>query len=231
MAHNVDMIGYLPPIMQEYKELVRLIQAEEPEFQTLSDECGRLLDNLFIDSADADGIARFEKIVGVLPFADDTLALRRTRLFARWNDVTPYTLKTLRNKIVSIQGNENIEVEVSTTEYEITITTRLEQRGQVDDLAYLLKAIMPCNLRIISQNKLEGLTAGQMRYGGGITETNTLFLTNDLTGECAANVPEYLAAGMEQTEMLFLTNDIAETVNINGNMLVANGICGTAMIG
>lgn len=207
MARKIDLMGYLPSFLTEYKEIQELMGAEEPEIQTLAEEVERLLDNLFIVSADADGIRRFEKIVGILPAVNDTLEMRRTRLFTRWNDVTPYTFKTLWNKIVNIQGNENIEINFSNP-YEITIITRLEQRGMVDDLAYLLKAIMPCNLKVISLNRLEGQTGGGFGYNVGFTPTETLFLTNDLNAKLTVNAPENIAVGVSSTENLFATNDL-----------------------
>ena len=229
-VRNVDLKSYLPPFLLEYKELDKLLDAEQPEFQTLVSECEKLLNNFFIDTADADGIARFEKVTGILPSTGDTLEMRRNRLFVRWNDITPYTVKTLWNKIVGIQGNDNIEIEVSTSAYEITITTHMEKRGQVDDLAYLLKVIMPCNLKIISNNHLEGQSKGTVRQAAGLGMTNVMFLTNDLTGNYQASAPANAAVGSVQTNTLFLTNDLNQTLTINGNLYGSNGMSETENI-
>lgn len=171
-------MGNLPPFLQEYKEIQKLMGAEEPEFQMLVEECERLLDNLFIDSADVDGISRFEKIVGILPAVDDTLELRRTRLFARWNDIVPYTISVLKKKISSIQGNKNIEVSVA--DYVISIITNMEQRGQVDELMILLKEMIPCNLKIISQNNIVTQNNDVFVLRGGIVTTETFYVISNV---------------------------------------------------
>ena len=62
MIKNVDLISYLPPYLQEYKEDVAALAAENPEFLLVWDAVDRVLYNHFIETADTYGISRFEKL-------------------------------------------------------------------------------------------------------------------------------------------------------------------------
>ena len=56
----------------------------------------------------------------------------------------------------------------------------LEKQGQQDDLAYLFKTVLPCNLVVESINILDAKTGANIMLGSGITYTNIEFITNDI---------------------------------------------------
>ena len=77
MIREVDLVSYLPPFLAEYKEINMALAAENPEFGFLWEAADRMLRNEFILSADEYGISRFEKMLGILPSASDTLENRK----------------------------------------------------------------------------------------------------------------------------------------------------------
>ncbi|MEG1788996.1 MAG: putative phage tail protein [Kiritimatiellia bacterium] len=228
MADVVNLFEYLPSFIAEYREMRLLLEAEQPEFQTFADETERILDEQFIRTAGVDGIARFEAILGILPSIYDTLEIRRTRVLTRWNDTIPYTVKTLKSKISAIQGNNDIEITIAG--YEITIVTKCEKRGQIDDLEALLKVIIPCNLNVIAENKIIGQTVGTANYAMGGSPTDTIVLTNDLTGDYATAGQAVVAFSPVPTDTIYLTNDLNEHVPVNLTGGFAGGVVPTDFI-
>ena len=172
-----------------------ILGAEEPEFQELVKQYDDVLKDNFIVTATERGIARFESTLGIRPDASASLETRRSAVLTKWWDVTPYTLRTLKNRIAMIQGNSNIQISFDKRNpYCIQIVTRLETAGQVDDLAYIIQTMLPANLEVDSANRLEGTVNVGLFYGMGTGMTETLFLTNDLNEN--VNVPGNALVGM-----------------------------------
>ena len=192
---KVDLWYYLPPFLKEFLEMREILGAEEPEFQELVKQYDDVLKDNFIVTATERGIARFESTLGIRPDASASLETRRSAVLTKWWDVTPYTLRTLKNRIAMIQGNSNIQISFDKDNpYCIQIVTRLETAGQVDDLAYIIQTMLPANLEVDSANRLEGTVNVGLFYGMGTGMTETLFLTNDLNEN--VNVPGNALVGM-----------------------------------
>ncbi|MEG2434073.1 MAG: putative phage tail protein, partial [Acinetobacter sp.] len=107
MIREVDLVSYFPQFLQEYKEQNSALTAENPEFTIIWDATDRVLKNEFISTADEYGISRFEKILDILPYAEDTLESRRARVQSRWFTSIPYTIKSLLAKLVALCGENN----------------------------------------------------------------------------------------------------------------------------
>ena len=110
MNREVDLASYLPPFMAEYREINMTLAAENPEFSLVWEGTDWVLSNEFIITADEYGIARFEKILGVLPSRQDTLEVRRARVLSRWFTELPYTWRMLMKKLAMLCGEEKFEV-------------------------------------------------------------------------------------------------------------------------
>lgn len=252
MARNVDLWKHLPPFLKNFREMCALIDTENPEFNLAAQETDAMVEELFIQTATDTGLKRYEKILGISPATGDSLESRRSAIMTRWHDITPYTMTTLKNRIIAIQGNDEVEIIYSTNRpYEIEIITNLENPGQVNDLAYIIRTMMPCNLIVHSMNIIKGETSLKVGYGVGASLTGTAFLTNDLNERKTISIPLGVAgthgisntlfltndlytkqnlsietgmgAGMSAANVLFLTNDLNETVDIGGAAGVGAG--------
>ena len=107
---DVRLLDYLPPFLREYREFGAIANAEEPELQRFSTMSLKLLKNQFILTADEDGIAEFEKILGITPQSNEPLESRRSRVMSRWFSEIPYTLQTLILKLKALCGEGNFSV-------------------------------------------------------------------------------------------------------------------------
>ena len=95
MIREVDLVSYLPPFMQNYKETVAALEAENPEFAIIWKATDKVLYNHFISKADEYGLSRFEKLLGIFPTSDDTLESRRSRVQSKWFNTLRDTLRVL----------------------------------------------------------------------------------------------------------------------------------------
>ncbi len=174
-----ELISYLPPYLQEYKEIKSALNAEDPEFVLLWDASEKVLKNQFIETADEYGISRFEKLLGVFPSDTEDLESRRSRVKSRWFDYMPYTLKSLILRLTVLCGENNFKITRNYDSYEIKIETDLELFGQIDELARIILKIIPCNMNVNSRNELNCECSGNLFIGGAVSFTESFFITND----------------------------------------------------
>ena len=77
---NVNLLSYLPDFMQEYREIRRIMESEEPEFKILWNLFKKVFNNQFIQYCDEDGISKFEEMLGLHRYENDTLEIRIFRV-------------------------------------------------------------------------------------------------------------------------------------------------------
>lgn len=231
MARNVDLWNHLPPFLKDFREMCALIDTENPEFNLAAQETDAIIDEMFIQTATDTGLKRYEKILGISPMTWASLESRRSAVMTRWHDVTPYTMKALKNRIIAVQGNEKVEIILSKNRpYEMEIITRLENPGQVNDLAYIIKTMIPCNLVIHSLNIISGETSLRIGYGVGATATGTVFLTNDLNERKTLSIPLGIAGTHGTINTLFLTNDLNTEQTVTLETGVGAGMSATNVL-
>lgn len=144
--NDVNLAEYLPPFLREYKELRAVTDAENPEFTRLYTAAERVLRNEFIETADEEGVTRFEKLLGILPSKDDTLESRRARVYSRWFTELPYTLKMFVGRLAQMSNGEEFSVTEDYDHYRVRVETCFELFGQVDELERLVELMFPCNI-------------------------------------------------------------------------------------
>lgn len=202
MIREVDLVSYLPPFMAEFKEIAVTLETENPEFVLVWKAVDRVLKNEFIESADEYGISRFEKILNILPSMEDTLESRRARVQARWFSTIPYTLKAFIAKLAALCGDSDFTITKKYSNYKVEILTNLELFGQVEELENIIESMVPCNMIVISENKIL----------------------------CDVGSFTFVAGGVCSVEMFFITNDFNEQFNISGKNSVGSGVVITEFI-
>ena len=180
MVREVDLLGYLPPFMQEYIEMQKIMTAEQPDVQSLEDETEIVKDNQFIMTCNEDGINRFEKMLNITSYPEDTLESRKSRVLTRWNDSLPYTLRSLAEKLKTLCGEDGYLLTPNFNDYELDIWVRLSMSGQTDELDYLLNYMIPCNLVVNVSNELVHSVTGNV-FTSGATIKKEVFTIESKT--------------------------------------------------
>lgn len=231
MIRNVDLVGYLPPFMQKYKEPVAALKAEEPEFNVIWKAADRVLYNHFISTADEYGISRYEKMLKIFPSTDDTLESRRSRVQSKWFNMIPYTWKVLLSKLTVLCGDTDFSLTNNFKEgYTLFVDTDLELYGQVEELENIINTMIPENIVVISKNNIPCIAKGVVLFGGGICFTNMFELTNDFKEVYEIQSAAAFGGGIVQTEMIKATDAFKENQTVNGSLNFGGGIVETAML-
>ena len=100
--------------------------------------------DLFTGTATEEGIARREKLFGVIPKDTDSLEDRRYRILLKENSEIPYTINSLKNKLETLCGEDGVAIEL--TEDTITVKVALTRKGMYEDTAKMLEEIVPLNI-------------------------------------------------------------------------------------
>ena len=154
MAGTVKLIGYLPEILQDIRDLQELTAAEDPEFGGDSKITGVFeqidieVNNCFIDTLDSYGCARWESMLAITAKDTDTLDLRRMRIKAALNGDTPYTMRSLENKLKALCGEGNYVVSYANDAYTLSVDIALRAKDQYEYIKNLLYEIVPANIII-----------------------------------------------------------------------------------
>lgn len=208
MIREVDLVSYLPPFMQKYKEPAAALEAENPEFYLVWEAADRILYNRFISTADTYGISRFEKLLGILPYEEDTIESRRARVQSRWFQALPYTYRVLLEKLKLFCGDRNFTVSKQFEDgYRIEIEASLEFFGQVEELERMLDGMLPCNMSAGLQNKIFCTVSGEHTAAGAVCLTDCYLITNDFREDFHAEGKNLSASGVVITETIEATQE------------------------
>lgn len=225
MIREVDLVSYLPPFMQSYKEPVAALEAENPEFSLMWSATDRCLRNRFISTADEYGISRFEKMLKIYPTADDTLESRRSRVQSKWFNTIPYTWKVLLQKLLVLCGNSDFEVTGDfKTGYTLYIDTDLELYGQVEELENIINTMIPENLVVVSKNSIPCNIKGAVLFGGGICFINEFIITNDSQETVSVQGTVNFGGRATDTAMVTISTDFNETIRADMDAKAASGV-------
>lgn len=225
MIREVDLVSYLPPFMQSYKEPVAALEAENPEFSLMWSATDRCMRNRFISTADEYGISRFEKMLKIYPTADDTLESRRSRVQSKWFNTIPYTWKVLLQKLLVLCGGSDFEVTGDfKTGYTLYIDTDLELYGQVEELENIINTMIPENLVVVSKNSIPCNIKGAVLFGGGIVQTEMLNITNDSQETVSVQGTVNFGGRATDTAMVTISTDFNETIRADMDAKAASGV-------
>lgn len=250
MDRDIDLLRYLPPYLQDYMEMYQIMTTENPEFKLIAVNCKRVLNNTFIMYCDKEGIQRFERLLNIVASESDTLDFRKSRVLSKWNDDIPYTLQALMNKLVAIQGDDDIQIVIN--DYSIIIITHMDKKGQTDTLWDLFETMIPCNMHITHKNYVKCNTGGTSYFAGGmiysrlaVNEYTQYFnssgmsyfgfglsygriTVNEFTQYFTSSGTAYVGIGTSEVRMM--VNEYVPNFRLKGNANLGVGITNTEII-
>lgn len=229
MIRDVKLIEHLPQFVQNYREIQHIMNAENPELQVVEDESEIIKNNLFIISSDLNGIKRFESILKISPSKDDTLESRISRVLTRWNDVVPYTWKSFINRLNTLCGSGEFTINKLFDIYQLEIETHLDLPGQVDELQYLFSYMIPSNLVVVSNNKLNFEISANVYIAAGTIYCSMFELSNDFKETYAIDNVASFGGGIVGSVECNISDNFQETIDFTGSELVGTGISYTSI--
>ncbi len=224
MIKDINLIEYLPPYVQEYREIGEIMKSENPEFQLVVDESEVIKDNQFITSSDLQGIKRFESVLKISASNNDTLDSRISRVLTRWNDVVPYTWNSFIKKLETLCGEGNFTINKLFNLYKLEIETHLDLYGQVDELQYLFSYMIPSNFLVVSNNNLIFELKADAFIAAGSVYFGMFELSNDFKESYAINGGSSFGGGIVEYIECNISDNFQETMTANTSEIVGTGI-------
>lgn len=146
MAREVDILGYLPPVLHEVKEVVEIASAEKKPLEGTWQAIEDSLNNQFILTANDEGLKRNERMLKINVPASDTIETRRFRLLTRYQEQAPYTNKVVRQLLDGLLGAGHYEFTRNVAEKWIKVKLELTVKGQFEAVELMLERITPQNM-------------------------------------------------------------------------------------
>jgi hypothetical protein len=168
---TVNLLKYLPPYLQQYRELIEIFLAENPEIEYVRSGIDLVLSNQFIASLTEYGCEKWETALNIEPYPEDTLKTRRFRIMSSLLSDIPYTERKLRSFLDKTCGENYYTLNMYYNDYGIQIRIELESMQEQQIVIDSVKQTIPANLVLdvqinfrthgwLNENKL---THGAMR--------------------------------------------------------------------
>ncbi|CZR99728.1 hypothetical protein CDFC105_70041 [Clostridioides difficile] len=148
MDKEINLINYLPQILQDKEEYIKVFNAENKEIKTLHDKLKDLSNDQFLEDLTISGIKRWEKIMSINPKSNESLEDRRFRIFSKYISKLPYSEKFLRNWLDSIVGEGNYELTINNATYNIHLESDARNQDWFEEVHSFVSNIKPCNMTL-----------------------------------------------------------------------------------
>jgi len=143
------LIEYLPEFLRQAGELKAVTEAEEKFTETLFGRLGEALADQFAATAGEYGIRRLERIWGISAASGLSLEERRFTVTARLMEKMPFTMKTLRQMLVNLFGEDGFILDLNPGRYTLRVLARRDSASGIREADSLLKRFCPANLTVI----------------------------------------------------------------------------------
>jgi len=143
------LLAYQPDYYENSKVMQNIDNANSSELNTFNDKVTTVYNNLYVDTADSETLARIEKIFNLTVAPQDNINYRRSRIYSRLRGQGTFTVAFLQNVAESF---ENSEVDIIENNSNYTFTVKfVGQKGippNLDDLKDVIEELKPAHLAV-----------------------------------------------------------------------------------
>lgn len=169
----IHLAGYMPDFLKKVKEFEQLFETEQEELQRIYERLDSLWTDSFLQSAGPAGIKRFESLLGIRPYPEDSLDERRAAALLKWNQQLPYTAVRLIERLDAAVGKDSYELYVKHGIYEIELFVIDRTYRVLYSVRNMIREMVPANLLFI----FAGLYPAKIPFD--ITVSSRLQLNSD----------------------------------------------------
>ena len=146
MIRQVNLVDHLPLYIQSYREIQGIVNAENPELQSVEDASETIKNNMFVFYTNAAGITRYESMFGLTPSKNDSLYNRQVKVFTQYTNTVIYTLRGLIERLNIVCGADNYTLELIPNEYKINFSFHVRVAKLIDTIGSMLADMIPANM-------------------------------------------------------------------------------------
>ena len=145
---KINTLKNLPELLQDITEFVELCKTYDVEFELIESETEKLTNNFFFDTLDEQGCRRWEDMLNISRRETDTLDDRRFRIKSIYLGDTPYTERTLLERLEMLVGKGNVTVSIDVKNYKVTVRLSLSRKNQLAEIIKMIEKMVPLNMII-----------------------------------------------------------------------------------
>lgn len=149
------LINYLPPILQDVKEMQVIMDMEDQQFDQLQGGINRFLDDQFVMSASLEAIRQRELELGIQANpSQESVDFRRKRIINRYSTKAPFTERYLQQQLDKLVGPGVALVSVDTREFFLYVTAKIEEAAVFKEVVHTVQKVKPANMVYQQQTAL-----------------------------------------------------------------------------
>lgn len=162
------LIGYLPPPLRDIREYAAALSVEQIEFEDLWKALRSAPDEKFTQTATEIGISHWERVLGIAPFATDTLEDRRFRVRTALLDDSRMNYAVLVEKLTALCGEGAFSVDYRPDEYYFGVLIALRSIKEKSEALAMLEEDVPADFILLvdmlyaTYGMLSNITYGEM---------------------------------------------------------------------
>ena len=218
-----ELKNLLPAWYDGIYEMQVLMDIEMDLLQELLNHIKSLQSNQYISTADSKTIEMYEQMLRITVEPSDSLELRRFRVLTRIASQKPYTLNYLQELLSSFGGPA--ELTMLYNEYRLIANINFERPGQLSEVDYLFRAIVPANILTEINNRLNFVSPPTTQYiGAGMVVTEMVTITQDLVEAPRLDVVAKVANANVVTTAESWSGDTKQEPIINVTSINASGV-------
>lgn len=184
------LIDYLPPVLQSVMEFAAITGAQQPEIEAAWDALNLVMDNQFIGTADENGVCMWEKELGIVPLAADTLEERKQRIKAAWTYGIVYTYRWLCGWLKDFSDSADVK--------DYTLNVKLPSGCDYANILDTLRRYISANIAI---NPTITLKESDLKLYAGLA-IRTSFARNISTSDTAETIETIALLADENGDLL-----------------------------
>ena len=159
----MKLIDYLPQVLKEIYEFKVLFDAEDKELAELKASLDDIFKEMFVYTAENEGLKRLENILNLTVSADDDIDFRRFQILTKLNG----SERNLIKKIQIIVGND-FDIDYYWSEYRLSVKLPLKDKKYLDAVKQMLDETVPLNLiidAVLKYNTYGTIKTKKLTYG------------------------------------------------------------------
>lgn len=146
-----NLMTKLPVLYTGVEEMEEIMEVEDTDIDTLSDNLDDMYDDQFAKVATEEGIKNFETMFSILANTDiEDLPFRRNRLLNRFSLKPPFSLPFLEAKLDEIMGAGNWILNMNYNTYTLTIESSANNQSWNEEILITMTKLKPANIIFIN---------------------------------------------------------------------------------
>jgi len=156
---------FRPLVTKENITFDALYGVESDEISKVVKDSKQIFDNEFIQTANLEGIERFEKIYEINSNSTYSTEERRNIVYNKMVYKPPFTRQRFRELLKNIVGNNNFSFEIKPEDFTVIVSIPMTDRNIYSQYVKRIREIVPANLLLILSTPYTYLYLTGLNYG------------------------------------------------------------------